>query len=120
MPTSKGKITWIGETTVVSDKFTKREFAVEVTQTVPDTGEEWRHEEAFQLGNANTALLDNISVGASVQVTFGIRSNKVENDGGVRYFTNLNAFKVEVQGAAAAAPANAGTGTVDNGDDLPF
>lgn len=96
MPKSEGHVYHIGETEVVSDKFSKRDFVIEVADENPQTGEMYTHFEAFQLTNKNTSIADGFKIGDEVSVWFGIRSNKLEKDGITKFFTNLTAGRVEL------------------------
>jgi hypothetical protein len=119
MPESKGKIVWIGDIQVVTDTFKKREFAITVSAFHPETGEEFTHDEAFQVMNDRISVLDNIQINDKVKVGFQVRSNRSEKDDVIRYFTNLNAFKIEVLEKAKAETGE--TVHQDNNDDgLPF
>lgn len=128
MPQSVGKITHIGSVESPTENFKKREFAIEVSQFNPETGEEYKHEEAFQFTNDKVLYLDNFNVGDKVKVSFGIRSNRSEKDGAVRYFTNLNAFRIErfipPQPPQPSGNVNTNSNSAGNNnqppDDLPF
>ncbi len=106
--------------------FTKREFVV----TTEDG--KYSNDIKFETVRDKTALLDGISKGDTVNVTFDVRGNEYNG----RYYVNLNAWKVTGGaggggGGGAAAPAAAaaaaepidemppGYGQEDE-DDIPF
>lgn len=133
MPKSEGHVYHIGETEIVSDKFSKRDFVIEVADENPQTGEMYTHFEAFQLTNKNTSIADGFKIGDEVSVWFGIRSNKLEKDGITKFFTNLTAGRVELinsvpnnrasQPVQQPSPQQQNTGLQNNQnvpDDLPF
>lgn len=133
MPKSEGHVYHIGETEVVSDKFSKRDFVIEVADENPQTGEMYTHFEAFQLTNKNTGIADGFKIGDEVSVWFGIRSNKIEKDGATKFFTNLTAGRVELinsvpnirasQPVQQPSPQQQNPGFQNNQnvpDDLPF
>ena len=72
--------------------FTKREFVV----TTPDD----RYPQDIKLDcvKEKFALLDRVSVGQNVKVTFDLRGNEYNG----RYYVNLTAWRVEPADAAAA------------------
>ena len=105
--------------------FQAREFVIEVDGTYPQFVK-------FQLTQDRCALVDNYNEGDSIRVHFDLRGREWQG----KYFTNLNAWRIEAgapAGAAAPAPAAAGDfPTLDNApaantttassseDDLPF
>lgn len=112
MPQSTGTVSYIGEVQEMKENFTKRDFAIEVTHHDQYSGVEYKFELAFQLTNNNTGLLDAFAFGQPVTVSFGIRSNRTEKDGEIKYFTNLNAFKLEAAGPTPSLhPGSAPNGT---------
>jgi len=141
---TKGFISHIGQTEQVTDKFAKRDVVIEIEELNQNSGQYYSHLEAFQCINNNTSVLDNFRIGDEVVINFNIKSNKVEKDGVVRFFTNLTAYKIDKTGqeqyvsqpqqVAQYPPQQnytspqqnqssvAGLNTPDsaNGDDLPF
>ena len=107
------------DTKVISEKFSKREFVVETMD------EKYPQVILFQLVNDKCGLLDTISNGEEVEISFNLRGREWTNptSGEVRVFNTLDAFRVERVGsspapAPKAAPATQ-TATADE-DDLPF
>lgn len=75
------------------------------------TDEQYPREIALTFKDGNCQLLNAVQPGDTVEVTFDIRSTMATN-GSNRYFTSLNAWKLDIiesvaQKQAAAAPATA-------------
>jgi hypothetical protein len=110
----------------VSDSFKKREFVV------TDNSSNYPQHILFQLTQERCRLLDDINVGDNVKVSFFIKGREWQgkDGGGVKYFTSLDAWRVERgakeysqdSGAAASSVSANGGGLSDAGDtdDLPF
>ncbi len=120
--------------------FTVREFVLEVEN---QRNPQWNDHILFQVSNNNVALLDNFSVGQTIKVTFDIQGRRwTGNDGTVRVFNTLSAWRIEATEAgnsqqpvapqtnvATNAPASNTTPASNNTgsqadmapvDDLPF
>jgi len=103
----------------VSDTFKVRGFAIKV-----EDGSQYENFASFQAVQDRTALLDGLNKGDQIKVHFDLRGR--EHDG--RYFTNLNAWKIEKLDAAtteAPVPAPAAVTPApeplaDASSDLPF
>lgn len=101
-----------------SSSFQAREFVIEV----PDGN--YPQFVKFQLVQDRCALIDPMNEGESIKVHFDLRGREWQG----KYFTNLNAWKVEKANgttSAPAAPAEAGSFPTANDepaadDDLPF
>lgn len=78
--------------------FTKREFVV----TVEDG--RFPQDIKFECVKDKCSLLDSVSEGQEVKVSFDIRGNEYKG----RYYVNLNAWRVEQADAAPAGVAEAG------------
>lgn len=91
--------------------FTKREFVV-------TTDEQYPQDIKFECIKEKCALLDSVSQGQRVKVSFRIRGNEYQG----RYFVNLQAFKIDSTGAAPASRPDEPSGdeTGDGIDDDPF
>ena len=124
----KGKLIEIFDTTRVSDKFQKREFAVEYAEN-PSYPEYIK----FELIQDKCGLLDQFHVGQEVQVHFNLKGRKwTDPQGNVKYFNSLQAWKIAPAGTSEQS--NAPTSPTDsygeqqepewlsgqNTDDLPF
>ncbi|MFP4472047.1 MAG: DUF3127 domain-containing protein [Bacteroidales bacterium] len=89
----KGKLIEKFETVQVTDRFRKREFVIEHREIVG--GNEYVDTIKFQLTQDRCELLDNISKGEEISVSFNIRGRRWDKDGKVNYFNNLEAWKIE-------------------------
>lgn len=86
-----GTIKVIGDTTQVTEKFSKREFVVtETSSTYPQ-------DISFQLMQDKCSLLDAFKVGGQVEVFFNLNGKEWINKttGEVKYFNTLNAWKID-------------------------
>ncbi len=116
-----GKLHKKYETESKSEKFQAREFVVETMDG------SYNQYIKFQLTQDRCALVDDYNEGEQVKVHFDLRGREWNE----KYFTNLNAWRLEKPAAAAASappppaadnfpaeepPAVAGGGN----DDLPF
>lgn len=118
-----GKLHTIFETKQVSDKFTKREFVVELTDNpkYPQTV-------LFQATGDRCSQLDNLRVGDEVRIEFSLRGREWRSPSGeVKYFNSLDAWKVEQVGQrrsnGAQRPSSGEAfmfGTPNTDDDIPF
>jgi Domain of unknown function (DUF3127) len=80
----------------VSPKFKKREFVVELSEEI--NGNTYINYAAMQLVNNKCSAIDQFSEGDMVKVSFNIRGSKWIKDGKERYFSNLDAWRVEPAG----------------------
>lgn len=89
MCTIKGKLTVIGETQQVSEKFAKRTAVIETADQYPQSIE-------VQFQQDKCSLLDAFFGGESVEVSVNIRGRKWTNaQGEDKYFNTLEAWKIE-------------------------
>jgi hypothetical protein len=98
-----GKLHTIFETKQVSERFSKREFVLELADNpkYPQTV-------LFQLTGDRCAQLDDMRVGDQVRVEFSLRGREWRSPSGeVKYFNSLDVWKIE--------PARAGRGKRDGG-----
>ncbi|MCG8410362.1 MAG: DUF3127 domain-containing protein [Bacteroidales bacterium] len=111
----------------VSERFKKREFVIEKTES--NGGMEFTDHIKFQLTQDRCNLVESVEVNDDIKVSFNIRGNKWEKDGKVSYFTNLDAWRVEkVQDLGASnypgdmppPPSMDNMPPDDGADDLPF
>ena len=119
-----GKLIEKFDTQEISEKFKKREFVIEF-QDNPNLS--FSESIKFQLTQDRCNLMDSYQVGQDLKVSFNLRGRRWEKDGKVSYFTNLEAWRIELASAAPAqdAPtlpdANAqGFNPNDSAGDLPF
>jgi single-strand DNA-binding protein len=92
--TINGQIVAKYDTQVVSDKFRKREFAIELKD-----GSNYTNFAKLQLTQNKCELLDPYNVGDDVKISFDVKGSKYEKNGTTSYFTNLDAWRIEKLGA---------------------
>jgi hypothetical protein len=107
------------ETQIVSDRFQKREFVLEIKSTGA-TGYEFVDFIKFQTTQDKCALLDQFKVDDTIKVSFNLRGRKWEKDGQVSYFTNLEAWRIENFSKESSEPANDTSIPDDESGDVPF
>jgi hypothetical protein len=108
-----GKLHTIYETKQVSERFSKREFVVELADNpkYPQTV-------LFQLTGDRCAQLDGMSVGDQVRIEFSLRGREWRSPSGeVKYFNSLDVWKIEP--ARAAARGNRREGGDPRDMDMP-
>ncbi|MES2386561.1 MAG: DUF3127 domain-containing protein [Bacteroidota bacterium] len=97
-----GKIHEIYNAQQVSERFTKREFVVEVQDGA------YAQYVKFQLNQERCNLIDQYAIGDDVKVSFSLSGRPFQGrDGNTQYFTNLVAYRLDRAGAGAPA-ADAG------------
>lgn len=102
-----GKLVHIFHTQVVSERFKKRAFVLEIAENpeYPETVQ-------FEFQQDQTDLLNLYGVGQQVTIGFNLTGRAWEaKDGTTKYFNALQAWRI--QKAEGVAPA-------DTSDDLPF
>lgn len=114
---AKGTIINIEPTFQISEKFRKREFVIEVSES----GSQFTDLIKFQATQDKCDLLNGLSIGQTISVSFNLRGRKWEKDGKTSYFTNLEAWKITA-GEAVANHAEAVNPElpVTASNDLPF
>jgi hypothetical protein len=86
-----GKLHTIFETKQVSERFTKREFVVELSDNP-----KYPQMVLFQLTGDRCNQLDEFRVGDSVRIDFSLRGREWRNpQGEVKYFNSLDVWKLE-------------------------
>src|SRR6202012_6064987 len=98
-----GKLLVKYDTQVVSERFKKREFVLELAEEI--NGNVYTNFAKMQLVQNKCDIIDRFNEGDTVKVSFNIKGNKWERDGKVNFITNLDAWRVE---SATAAPAGTG------------
>ncbi len=115
----EGKLHKKYDTENKTDTFQAREFVI-----VVENGNYPQYVK-FQLVQDRCSLMDNYNEGDMLKVHFDLRGREWNG----KYFTNLNAWRVEAAQAAASAPAPEAAdfpsvadapSAEDIGDDLPF
>lgn len=119
-----GVIYDIMDTQVISDRFSKREFVLEIEDGA------YKQHIKFQLTQDRCDLMDNYEKGTEVKVSFNLRGRPYQKGAETIYFTNLEAWRVSKATSAAQSAAPAvedafpSVGDIppadDSGDDLPF
>jgi len=133
-----GKLHTIFETKQVSERFTKREFVIEMADNP-----KYPQVVLFQLTGDRCAQLDGLEVGDEVRIEFSLRGREWKSPtGDVKYFNSLDVWKIEAARAGRSAPAGRrgapsgdprdldmpprsdepryGEGMVRDNDDIPF
>lgn len=103
----EGKLIEKFNTQEISATFKKREFVIEHARDI--NGTIYSDFIKMQLTQDKVDLLNDLQLGANIKVTFNIRGSKYnKKDGsGLGYITNLDAWRIELMGAASASPSNA-------------
>ncbi len=109
----------------ITDTFRKREFVLEYADNPM-----YPQYVKFELIQDRVTLVDSVEVGDKVEVTFNLRGRQWNNpQGETKYFTTLDAWRVQKVEAQAGVPAAEGSGVYDmaaeaatdeGADDLPF
>jgi hypothetical protein len=110
-----GKLHTIFETKQVSERFTKREFTVELADNP-----KYPQVVLFQLTGDRCAQLDGLRVGDSVRIDFSLRGREWRSPHGeMKYFNSLDVWKVESANAGARRDARGGGRGGAFDDDAP-
>jgi len=78
----------------ITSTFKTREFVIEV---INERNQKWNDFIKFNLANDKCSLIDNIAIGAPIEVSFNLRGRKWENEGKVNYFNSLDAWRITAQ-----------------------
>jgi hypothetical protein len=106
----------------VSDTFKKREFVV------TDNSSNYPQHILFQLKQDKCRILDNFNPGDEVKVSFFISGREWNKDGVVKYFTSLDAWRIDgvEKGSSSNSQESGSYATeaalpaTEEQDDLPF
>ena len=109
-----GKLLKKYDAVAVSDKFKKREFVVELAEEI--SGNTYINYAAMQLVNNKCTIIDQFKEGDLVKVSFNIRGTKWVKDGKERYFSNLDAWRVEAASGPATSSQNNSATAQNNGN----
>ena len=113
MGQEKGKLHLILATEQVTEKFRKREFILEI-------GDQYKEYPKFQLVNDKCSLIDNFIEGQEVTVSYNLRGKPFKNKQGQDvYYTNLDAWKIELAENANNTVASKPQTTPPPATDLP-
>lgn len=124
----QGTVKVIMDTVQVTEKFAKREFVVE------DTSSMYPQMIMFQAVQDKCSMLDGITEGEQVEVSFNLRGREwTSPQGEVKYFNTLDAWRIEKagQGMPQGGPSDMNLNPVaseipaastdsEEDDDLPF
>lgn len=113
-----GKVYKVFETKQVSERFTKRDFVVAVSDNP-----KYPQFVMFQLSGDRCSQLDGVSEGDDVRLEFSLRGREWRSPSGdVKYFNSLDVWKLEVVGAPrqVAAPAQPEQANDGIDGDAPF
>jgi len=90
MSTIKGKVKIVGATIIVSEKFSKRQLVVTTADQYPQDIE-------VQFQQDKCSLLDDVSVGQNVEVSYNLRGREwTSPQGEVKYFNTIEGWKVNI------------------------
>lgn len=112
-----GALKVINATNQVSDKFSKREFVI------TDGSSMYPQDIMFQLTQDKCNLLDGLTVGQSVEVSFNLKGRLwTSPQGEDKYFNSLEAWRITPQSVATPTPIVVAQATTQVADDshLPF
>ncbi len=85
-----GKLHTIFDTKQVSERFTKREFVIELTDS------KYPQHVLFQLTGDRCSQLDSLKVGDEVRIEFSLRGREWKSPSGeVKYFNSLDVWQIE-------------------------
>ncbi len=97
-----------GETTKVSDKFTKREFVI------TDNSSQYPQHISFQLTQDKCSLLDQYQLGSEIKVHFNLRGREwTSPTGELKHFNSLEAWRLE-SGSNAGSSVNSNASSNSN------
>ncbi len=85
---------------VISDRFKKREFVLELVEDTPNGS--FTNYAKMQLVQNKTDLLDRFNEGDMLKATFNIRGSRYDKNGVTNYITNLDVWRLEPADAAGA------------------
>jgi len=103
-----GKLHLIFDTKQVSERFTKREFVVELTDS------KYPQMVLFQLTGDRCSQLDSLQVGDEVRVEFSLRGREWKSPSGeVKYFNSLDVWQIEAANGRARQDNRGGGGRRD-------
>ncbi|TNE76385.1 MAG: DUF3127 domain-containing protein [Bacteroidetes bacterium] len=124
----QGTLKVVKDTQQITDTFSKREFVVTESSSM------YPQDVLFQATQDKCSMLDGMSQGDTVEVSFNIRGREwTSPQGEVKYFNSLDAWRIEKvnQGMPQGGPSDMDFGTsapeipssateASDDDDLPF
>lgn len=109
-----GKLHKKFDTQRISDRFTKREFVLEI-----EDGAYSQHIK-FQLTQDRCDLIDAYKEGDTIKTSFNLRGKPFQNrQGETVYFTNLEAWRIENNSSSKPAKATSSDNDFPSINDLP-
>lgn len=120
-----GTVVMKEDTVQINEKFKKREFVVEVEN---ERNSDWNDFIKTQVTQDRCSLLDNLSLGDQVKVSYNIRGRKYEKDGETRYFVSIETWRIEKTNNDSVENSNNNSGSElgsadinsDDDEDIPF
>ena len=91
-----GLLHFVGEIDIVSEKFKKRNFVIEVPN---ERNNDWNDFILVQLAQDKVTAIDGLSLGSEIKCQINIRGRKHLKDGKTNYYNTVEAWKVEVLSA---------------------
>ena len=113
---TSGSLHFKGQTTVVSDKFTKREFVIVTKDQYPQYL-------SFQLTQDKVSLLDPVNVGDDIVVNFNLRGREwINPQGEKKYFNSLECWSLShtLNGAGKEPYKAPASDHIPDSSDVPF
>lgn len=96
----KGKVHFIAETQIVSEKFQKREFVLEIAENPA-----YPEHVQFECSQAKCEEMDELREGDEIKVFFNLRGRAWTNKEGVtKYFNTLQVWKFDINKTVAEPP----------------
>ncbi len=87
----KGVVHKVGQTMIVSEKFSKRELVM-----VDNSDANYPQYVSFEFTQDKTSLLDNVMEGQEIELSFNLRGRECTSPAGdVKYFNTLQGWKIE-------------------------
>jgi hypothetical protein len=114
----KGTIHAVFETKQVSERFSRREFVVEIIDNP-----KYPNLVQFQLTGDRCTQLDGVRIGDQVRLEYSLRGREWRSPSGdVKYFNSLDVWKLDVVGKSARGGSHEPAPSSGGGDDdrLPF
>lgn len=108
-----GVVKVVGDSNQITEKFTKRELVLTVTDGKYD------QHVSFTFVNDNVSKLDPLAEGQEVEVSFNINGREwTDKSGEVKYFNTLQGWRVD--SVSSDEPEKVEAEAEAEGDDLPF
>lgn len=87
----KGVVHKVGQTMIVSEKFSKRELVM-----VDNSDANYPQYVSFEFTQDKTSLLDNVMEGQEIELSFNLKGREWTSPAGdVKYFNTLQGWKIE-------------------------